>query len=185
MPSKLTKRALEESLKRLLLTKPLTKITVADIAEDCGISRATFYYHFQDIYDLVEWACSEDAARALAGNKTAETWQKGLLNIFYAVRENKPFVMNVYHNVSRERVEYFLLPATRDLIAGVVEEHARNHRVREDDKRFIEEFFAHAFVGVMLDWVRDGMSEEPEGIVERIALLMDGEMELALARFSV
>ena len=44
--SHITKRALEESLKRMLLKKPLDKITIADIAEDCGISRMTFYYHF-------------------------------------------------------------------------------------------------------------------------------------------
>ena len=51
--SQITKRALEQSLKNLLLQKPLTKITVGDIAEDCGINRMTFYYHFKDIYDLV------------------------------------------------------------------------------------------------------------------------------------
>lgn len=71
MAGQLTKRALEDSLKRLLLQKPLTKITIADLTEDCGVSRMTFYYHFQDIYDLVEWACEEDAGRALANNKTA------------------------------------------------------------------------------------------------------------------
>ena len=54
--SKVTKRALEQSLKNLLLKKPLTKITIGDITEDCGINRMTFYYHFKDIYDLVEWA---------------------------------------------------------------------------------------------------------------------------------
>ena len=54
--SQTTKRALEASLKHLLLQKPLKKITINDIAEDCGISRMTFYYHFKDIYDLVEWA---------------------------------------------------------------------------------------------------------------------------------
>ena len=59
-----TKRALEASLKKLLLEKPLNKITVTDICEDCGISRMTFYYHFQDIYDLVEWSCQEDAGKA-------------------------------------------------------------------------------------------------------------------------
>ena len=53
--SKVTKRALEQSLKNLLLKKPLTKITIGDITEDCGINRMTFYYHFKDIYDLVEW----------------------------------------------------------------------------------------------------------------------------------
>ena len=43
--SQVTKRALEQSLKNLLLKKPLTKITINDIAEDCGINRMTFYYH--------------------------------------------------------------------------------------------------------------------------------------------
>ena len=63
--SEVTKRALEQSLKNLLSKKPITKITINDIAEDCGINRMTFYYHFKDIYDLVEWSCLEDAKKAL------------------------------------------------------------------------------------------------------------------------
>lgn len=61
--SQITKRALEESLKKMLLKKPVNKITISDITEDCGINRMTFYYHFKDLYDLVEWSCVEDAAR--------------------------------------------------------------------------------------------------------------------------
>ena len=67
--SQVTKRALEQSLKNLLLKKPLTKITVNDIAEDCGINRMTFYYHFKDIYDLVDWIMVEDAQQAMEGRK--------------------------------------------------------------------------------------------------------------------
>ena len=63
--SNTTKRALEASLKKLLLQKPLDKITIQDLTTDCGISRMAFYYHFKDIYDLVEWACVEDGKRAL------------------------------------------------------------------------------------------------------------------------
>ena len=103
--SQVTKRALEASLKHLLLQKPLNKITINDIAEDCGINRMTFYYHFKDIYDLVEWSCQEDASRALAGKKTYETWQQGFLQILQAVLDNKPFILNVYRSVSREQVE--------------------------------------------------------------------------------
>ena len=68
-----TKQALEASLKRMMLKKPLDKITIRDITEDCGISRMTFYYHFKDIYDLVEWSCIEDASRALQDKKTYDT----------------------------------------------------------------------------------------------------------------
>ena len=103
-----TKYALENSLKKLLLQKPLNKITINDITEDCGINRMTFYYHFKDIYDLVEWVCMEDAKKALADNKTYETWQQGFVRIFDAVRENKSFIMNVYRCVSREQVEKYL-----------------------------------------------------------------------------
>ena len=98
--SQITKRAMEAALKKLLLEKPLTKITVSDITEECGMNRMTFYYHFKDIYDLVEWCCEEDARAALDGKKTHDTWQQGLLQIFYAVKENKPFIMNVYRCVS-------------------------------------------------------------------------------------
>ena len=98
-----TKAALEESLKRLLLKKPLDKITITDITTDCGISRMAFYYHFKDIYDLVEWSCVEDGTKALQGKKTSESWTEGLTQIFEAVLENKPFIMNVYRNVDRER----------------------------------------------------------------------------------
>ena len=51
--SSITKKALEHSLKNMLLKKPLDKITIRDLTDDCGISRMAFYYHFQDIYDLV------------------------------------------------------------------------------------------------------------------------------------
>ena len=54
--SKLTKHAMEKSLKNLLKTKPLNRITINDMVDECGISRMTFYSHFQDIYDLVEWS---------------------------------------------------------------------------------------------------------------------------------
>ena len=58
--STITKRALAEALKKMMEKKLLSKITVTDLAEACGINRHTFYYHFRDIYDLVEWIyCSE------------------------------------------------------------------------------------------------------------------------------
>ena len=122
--SQTTKRALEASLKKLLLEKPLNKITINDITEDCGVNRMTFYYHFKDIYDLVEWACLEDARRALDEKKTYDTWQQGLLQIFEAVQENKPFILNVYRCVHREQVEKHLQPLVDQLLLDVIDEEA-------------------------------------------------------------
>ena len=181
--SQTTKRALAASLKTLLLRKPLNKITINDIAEDCGISRMTFYYHFKDIYDLVEWVCMEDAKQALAGKKSYDTWQEGFISIFQAVQENKPFVMNVYRAVSRERIEQYLNPLIHNLILGVVEEKAKGMTVNEADRQFIAEFYEHAFLGVMLEWIGGNMKEDPAAIVERTSMVLHGNIVRALNAF--
>ena len=181
--SQVTKRALEASLKNLLLKKPLDKITINDITEDCGINRMTFYYHFKDIYDLIEWCCVEDAKKALEGKKTYDTWQQGFLQIFEAVLDNKPFILNVYHSVSREQVEIYLYKLTYDLLIGVVEEKSAGMNVREEDKKFIADFYKYAFVGLMLDWVRHDMKGDPHRIIEDLSVVMHGKVAAALERF--
>lgn len=181
--SQVTKRALEQSLKNLLLKKPLNKITVADIADDCGINRMTFYYHFKDIYDLVEWSCLEDAKRALDEKKTYDTWQQGLLQIFEAVQENKPFIMNVYRCVHAEQVEKYLQPLVDGLLLGVLEEESRGMTIRDEDKQFIAQVYSYIFIGLMLDWIKNNMREDPRQIVERLARLIKGSMAAAVARF--
>ena len=178
--SQITKRPLAPSLKNMLLKKPLNKITINDIAEDCGINRMTFYYHFKDIYDLVEWTCEEDAAKALEGKKTYDTWQQGFLNIFYAVLENKPFIMNVYRSVSREQVEIYLYRVTYDLLIGVVNERSANMSVSEDDKKFIADFYKCSFVGIMLEWIKNDMKADPKQIVDRISNLIHGDITRTL-----
>ena len=75
------------------------------MTDHCGVNRMTFYYHFKDIYDLVEWCCEEDAARALAGQKTYDTWQQGFLQILEALRKDKAFFTSVYRSISREQLE--------------------------------------------------------------------------------
>lgn len=183
--SQVTKRALEQSLKNLLLKKPLTKITVGDITEDCGINRMTFYYHFKDIYDLVEWSCLEDAKRALEEKKTYDTWQQGFLQIFKAVQENKPFILNVYRCVHREQVEKYLQPLVDQLLLNVINEEAAEITVRDEDKQFIAQVYSYMFIGLMLDWIKDDMREDPQQIVEKLSKLIKGSVSVALSRFKL
>ena len=183
--SQVTKRALEQSLKNLLLKKPLTKITVGDITDDCGINRMTFYYHFKDIYDLVEWSCLEDAKRALDEKKTCDTWQQGLLQIVKAVQENKPFILNVYRCVHREQVEKYLQPLVDQLLLNVINEEAAGITVRDEDKQFIAQVYSYILIGLMLDWIKDDMREDPQQIVEKLFKLIKGSVSVALSRFKL
>ena len=140
--SNTTKQDLEASLKKVMLQKPLDKITISDITSDCGISRMAFYYHFKDIYDLVEWSCLEDAKRALQGKKTY------------------------------------------DLLKAVVEEKTAGMQIREEQKEFIANFYKYSFVGIMLDWIKNGMREDYREIADDTATALYGSIDNAIRNFA-
>lgn len=183
MMSQTTKRALAASLKKLLTEKPLDKITVTDIAEDCQVNRQTFYYHFQDIYDLVEWIYTSEATAAIGGKKTYDTWQEGFLHTFQYLLDNRAFVTRTYHSLSREHLERYLYSETYQLLIGVVEEKAAGLSVREEDRAFIAHFYKYGFVGLVLDWIGGGMKSEPQAIIDRLELVVRGSIPQALERF--
>ncbi len=178
-----TKVALGESLKKLVLTKRLEKITISDLTADCGISRMAFYYHFKDIYDLVEWVCVEDGRKALQDKKTYETWQEGMGQIFDAVLENKDFILNVYRSIGREKIESYLYKFTYDMIKGVVEEKCRGIDLAADHKVFIADFYKYGFVGIMLDWISCGMKADYEEIVENMGVMLHGNIARSIENF--
>ncbi len=68
------------------------------------------------------------------------------------------------------------------LILGVIDEQSAGMTVRDEDKAFIAQVYGYIFIGIMLDWIRDGMAEEPEKIVDRLALLIHDSIREALAR---
>ena len=145
----------------------------------------TFYYHFKDIYDLVEWSCLEDARKALDKNKTYDTWQQGFLQIFEEVLENKQFVMNVYRCVHREQVEKYLKPLVDSLLLDVINERSADMTVRDEDKSYIAQIFSYIFIGLMLDWINDDMREDPKMIVNRLAMLIKGSLSSIFERYRV
>ena len=181
--SQTTKRALEASLKKLLLQKPLNKITINDITEDCGVNRMTFYYHFKDIYDLVDWIMVEDAAKALENKPTFDTWMEAFLDILHQVQENKVLVMNVYRSISREQVEQYLYKLLDPMLREFMERGMQEITVQDDDVQFIVDFYKYALVGMALEWIRKDMKEDPVRMAERLNILIHGDLQRALNRF--
>ena len=102
MSSLTTKRAIAYAFKDLLKEKAFNKITVNDIAKECDINRQTFYYHFQDIRDLVEWTCLDEVDNILKKKDECERWEDKFLLIFEIMKDEKVFVKNIYHSVSSE-----------------------------------------------------------------------------------
>ena len=82
-------------------------------------------------------------------------------------------------------MEKYLKPLVDNLLLGVINEEAEGITVREEDREFIAQVYSYIFVGLMLDWIKDDMKENPEDIVERLAVLIKGSIPKALSRFKV
>ncbi|UTR13573.1 TetR family transcriptional regulator C-terminal domain-containing protein [Salipaludibacillus sp. LMS25] len=175
-----TKKALAFSLKKLLQRTTLEKITVKDIVNVCGVNRQTFYYHFHDVYELLEWLFANEVTKAIADKNTYDTWQQGFLQVLNYIENNKPVVMNTYHSLGREHLERYLYRFVFKLMINVINEQAKGLSVTEDNKRFIADFYKYAFVGIVIEWIREGMEECPQAISEKLSKLIDGDIPKAL-----
>lgn len=180
--SSITKVALAESLKKLLHIKTLDKITIKDIVEDCGVNRQTFYYHFHDIYDLLGWFFIKEAEKIVGNKRTYTTWQQGFLQAFKYVSNDKKLIINAYNSVGREYLENYLYSIVYELLKDIVEEKAEKINVSEEDKKFVADFYKYAFVGLSLEWIRTGMKDEPEIIIEKLSKLIKGDIETGLRK---
>ena len=171
-------------MKKLLLEKPLNKITINDITEDCGVNRMTFYYHFKDIYDLVDWIMVEDATKVLEGRKNFDTWTEAFLDILQQIQDNKVLVLNVYRSVGREQVEQYLYKMLDPMLKEFADRECRDITVQDADKQFVVDFYKYALVGVVLEWVRRDMKTDPAAIVERMGRMLQGDLRRALCRLA-
>lgn len=179
-----TKQALAQALKAMLQTRPLDKITVKELVEHCGVNRQTFYYHFQDIYDLLGWIYRTEALQAIQNNRSYETWQQGLLLILRYVASNQALCMNTYRSLGREHLEAFLDEVLSGLLGSVVDELSTDRTIAKENRDFITRFYSYAFAGVLLDWIKAGLKTPCETLVCEISGVMDGVIVSAVERFS-
>ncbi|KJR49238.1 transcriptional regulator [Desulfosporosinus sp. I2] len=181
--SSLTKKALATSLKRLMEKFPLHKIKVQEIVDDCELNRQTFYYHFQDIYALLGWIYTTEAVESIANYKTYTTWEDGFLKIFLYIGKNKAFCLNTLNSLGRDHLDTFLHSIAFELLMGVVTEVSQDMKVKDEDKKFMADFYALAFIGLVIQWMKTGMKEKPEVIIEKLSELVEGNFASALQRY--
>ena len=104
----LTEQAFAKALKEIMQEKSFDKVTVTELVQHLNVNRQTFYYHYNDLYDLLEQIYIADGEQMIGDNRTDDSWEKGMLAIFHYIQENKAFVCNTYYSVNRNYLEHFL-----------------------------------------------------------------------------
>lgn len=180
--SDLTKQALIASFKKLLETEPFDKITISDITNDCGLSRQTFYYHFRDIFDMIRWIYNSESLNEIGGRGGYGTWQDKIRELFDYTLNNKSLILGTFNSKCRNDLVGYYMDVNIRKISDIVEMKSDGD-IAEKDKKFIASVYAYAFVGIMVDWISDGMKESSEEMVDRVYKIVMSNFDRTLAAF--
>ena len=181
--SQITKKALAGSLKKLSLEKPLDKITVTDIAEDCQVNRQTFYYHFQDIYALLEWTLSEDCRHLLESKVKRGDWQESIVALFEYMQENRLIILNAFHSLERDTLEHEVFSILSPLLFDLLNAQPNFELLNDEDQRFIVSVYGLGVTGLLLRWISTDMLAPSEPLIRQLYRLASGSLDGIIQRF--
>ncbi len=180
-----TKRAILFSFLKLCEKKSPDKITVKDIVDDCEINRNTFYYYFQDIYALLEELFYIEASKIFSDGDDFDSIMNGILESANSALHYRKAVLNIYVSLGRDRFEEYLSDATADLWSKMITRLSDGEYNDPEAVKFVSDFYRHAFCGVLCDWFKSGMKDEPEFLLRRISLTFRGSVKAALRNYCI
>lgn len=177
-----TRNAIRASFLRLLAERPLDRITVKDLVEDCGVSRNAFYYHYRDLFDLAEEVFTRETEQALRTAGSADSWEDGLLQALQFALEHRRLIVHACRSSCRDQVVKYLFRVTEKVLNDSVDALSRDLDTDEADRRFLARFYTHALVGMFLEWVDGGFPNGPDEMIHRMGTLLQGNLRAALLR---
>lgn len=184
-----TKHALAAALKELMAQRPIDKITIHDITERCSIRRQNFYYHFEDVYDLMRWMFQEEAVSLLRQHEGTLLWQEGLLQLFRYIEENKAVCLCALRSVGREHLKRFFETDIHAIIHRTVEQFghevgAISAGVTEADIELTTHFYVVALTGMLESWLLDEIDRTPEELISFADCILQDHVQGARLRYS-
>ena len=170
------------ALKSFLMKKILTKITVSEIAADCGVNRKTFYYHFEDIHALLKWMLEQEAIEVVKNFDLIAEYEEAILFVMDYVEKNDAILNNICYSLGREELKRFFyadfIGITRSFVNGV--ECLEQIRVHDDYKEFLCQFYTEALSAVLLEWIQDSSHRNREKTVLYITTVLGAAIPSSL-----
>ncbi len=178
--SKFTRKAIVDSFLRLLNEKSFEKITVKSIVEDCGVNRKTFYYYFEDIYDLVEKVFEEEIEKSrhlLSPEMSVEE----IVNAFCdLIEKNKRIVAHAFFAAGENEMKRFFYNILCPAFASGVKFATVGKAISDDDIDTISRIFTFSIVGSVVIWISNGFDPDEKEKLKKVCIMLQGSAKLMI-----
>jgi len=158
----------------MLNERPVDRITVKAIVEDCGINRNTFYYYFSNIPALLDSIVMEPVDRIIREHAQADSLEECLAAATELAREHKKAIMNIYRSANRDFYERHLTRVCREMVSAYYSARYGELPIREEDRTVIIRYYQCELMGQALVWLESGMRYDIQAQFARLLQLRRG-----------
>ncbi len=168
--SQKTKQTLAAALKKAMEGKKLSKITVSELCAACNVNRKTFYYHFQDIYSLLQWMLEQEAIDVVKNFDLVVNTEEAIRFVMDYVDQNKHIINSAFDSMGYEEIKRFFYNDLFSVIYGAIEQGEEELQVTLDPqfKDFLAAFYSEASAGLLLEWVKNRMTQDRETVLQNL-----------------
>lgn len=175
--SQYTQKAILQTFQNMLEKMPFDKITVSAIVSKCEISSNTFYYHYRDIYDLLDVWLSLIKKKYLTDAVEHSCWQDALKALLRDMKNNSNLVYHLFNSLSRERIERYIFVSMGDTFYRLVCWEIGDAKVPEKTLRDIAEYNSYSLLGFFLKFLWNRMDDNIDEGVDRISSIFKGNVQ--------
>lgn len=174
--SEFTKYMIAQGMKQLLEEKAFEAISVGDVAKHCHISRNTFYYHFKDKFDIINWIFYSEITPIIGDSTKINNWSENLLSLCKYMQKNKDFYIKVLQVQGQNSFSECLLEFYVNLTQNLLFNAKGDQFLTPQQIRILSRFYAFGLTGVILNWAKAGMDADPEPAIQMLEKLLSGEI---------
>ncbi|WP_182200728.1 dihydroxyacetone kinase transcriptional activator DhaS [Paraliobacillus salinarum] len=173
----ITQKMIGQALKDLMEKKSFQKISVSDIMRQCDMRRQTFYYHFQDKYELLVWIYQSDTKEQIADFLDYERWDTILYQLFIYFNDHQLFYKNALSVTEQNDFNNYLFRELHVLFKQMVRDLTPMKSSEQSD--YMARFYSYGFVGIIKDWIESGCKHSPEMMRDVVYQMFDHQLGLS------
>ncbi len=177
-----TDTLLAESLKELALNNPIEKITVKEITDKGGVIRPTFYNHFQDKYELLEWIIWTDLLEPIRPLIENQMMDEALLLLFMNIEKEKKFYIKAAKLEGQNSFELIARSCVKGILLEIIEKNPKDKIMKFQwlTPERIAEYYAQSICSVALVWIKSGLAVSAKELAEIYDYIMKHSIEEVL-----
>lgn len=164
------------TFQEMLEKMPFDKITVSAIVAKCEISSNTFYYHFRDIYDLLDKWLALKYEKYLSMLTEDGGWEDMARFLLSDLKAHSELVYHLFNFLSRERLERFVFDSSDDTFYHLVRKKTADANIPEPELRAIAEYNSYSFLGFLLKYLWNDMSLDIDSEIEKISYIFENNI---------